>query len=484
MLLSDLLFILKNKVFYSSQGLQSEYVLRNYSSANKLSKSENNSYCIEKPLLLSRLISKKQKLNSTTSIKYVSVNAPNVLERFVNRYWQETIVISYVDSENKIANINNILYSHEYKNLLTDFGKAIINGQIMVKMNYFDHSNSLKSSQYLDRKDSQNLNLDKIKIFYSWKKNINIFSVKKIIYLFSSYTQYLLLKLQYLKKSNYQELHLFPIFSVVNLFNQMILAESTNRDNFLLDSFSKNVSRYSHTHIGLFFINPKDALEYKKSIQNNYQSITDNQLKVFPSKLSTYYRLQILRLSTSTRFRIIPDLREVSKLLTHYQYYKNISINSSQLYGKDYFQGQPIYMIKPFWGFNKQNKKYELMHYSYNFAKEESYSNYDAVFCNFQTVIHAWQKFKTEHKDYKLPNLPEIEVLNLEYLLKEKYHKNLKKNKMIFIPSYESYQFIQEGITKNSINNIRNKVTNRMMYLKVISQRILWSLTSRQPIKW
>jgi hypothetical protein len=74
-------------------------------------------------------------------------------------------------------------------------------------------------------------------------------------------------------------------------------------------------------------------------------------------------------------------------------------------------------------------------------------------------------------------------VYNLENFIKE-YDVNSDKSLRyaLFVPSVESYFYLRNQISLNNKLNVIQKFVNKSSYLKILSQRIIWSLTSKQPV--
>lgn len=412
------------------------------------------------------------------------------LGHFINKYWKETIFISLPDSSMQ-ARIDQMrgnklsLYSSEYKNLLLAFSKALINRRIKVLIRADQNLMYIQRNKfYFENKISEVI----------WKKGFNIVELKDIWTSIIWQIKLLLPNTKQIKAIKLVNNKPLPLFAVLNDFNQIILAEPSNKmlaSNTFIDyifQVYKKIIVSKHNindkYLALFFINPKDAMEYSESIYQKYNSITSQSLKLFPTKLDLYYKLLNLN-NRKTDFRLIPDLKEVNQLINKYQYYKNISFQAEQKYGRDFFQGQPIYRIKPIIAINKKSKQKFLLNYSYNILSNSKEVEYEAVFLNYNTALHAWLKFKKQMNNYNLPSKPKLDVYNLESFIKTfEPDKRFNQNKIIFIPSHESYRYIKSNIKLTSELNIFEKCVNKYVYIKVITQRILWSLTSRQPIKW
>lgn len=412
------------------------------------------------------------------------------LSCFIKKYWQETVFISASHSPVQIqfsqVKVNQLsLNSSDYKNLLLDFSKALMKERIQVSMQSDCNAMNIQPN-------ISDLNYDALEVV--WKKGLNIIELKDIYSNIFLYTKNHLFNINKLKTIKYVNSKPLPVFTILNDFNQIILAEPSNTmlvSNNILDYMSKMYKilikpRYTmnNKYLALFFLNPKDANEYCESINYKYRHLTSQSIKLFPTNLDLYYKLSNIK-NRRIDFRLIPDLEEVNRLINKYQYYKNISFRERQKYGKNFFQGQPIYIIKPVLVMNKMSKQKSLLNYSYNTFLNKKEIEYAAVFLNYDTALHAWSKFKKQMKNYRLPNKPQLDIYNLESFIKIcEQDKKVSKKNIIFIPSHKSYQYIKSSMKLTSQLNIFQKFINKYVYIKIITQRILWSLTSRQPIKW
>nr|QCI07314.1 hypothetical protein [Leiomenia cribrosa] len=409
--------------------------------------------------------------------------SPNFIMNLIHKYWEEIIFLSKPDLisnkyVNQLKSDGIATYKKQYKKFLFHFSKALITGRIQASL-YSDQDLNILSS--------------KQDIRYVWRKGINFsfpqtfpnFILNKRDPSFPNKSQISLI--EQLKKSP------LPIFTVTNNFNQIIIAEPSDElinnktlldkfyqwydDNFLWGKDQKPV------YESLFFINPEDALEYGNYIKYKYSSKNNiNHLQVFPSSLDFYYRL-VRTSPPRVHFRLIPDLKEIGNLLYKYRFNNNVYFHKKQKKGHDYFQGQPIYIVQPVLTKNKQNKKIEELNYSYNLNKNTK--NNFVIFTNYQVLLTAWKKFVRQHSNYVLPMRPKVIVYNLEDFLKgHENSKDLDKLNILFVPNNDSYDFMKTNKINKSNNNMSKIIISNLLSLKMMGQRVIWSLTSRQPIKW
>nr|YP_009393065.1 hypothetical protein [Bostrychia moritziana]ARW61627.1 hypothetical protein [Bostrychia moritziana] len=402
----------------------------------------------------------------------------NFWQKLVNKYWQETIFISNSNSSsenymNKLKAAGLSVYkSSDYKTFLMNFSQDLLNGNIQVSIDK-------KTSSFVPLIFDQN----NMYVKYRWFKFLKF---KQISFGFKNKfrSSYIL-----------EESKTLPLFTLINKNSQIVMSESPEmllRNKNFVNLTTKFLSIFFITpkeskklYTGLLFINPEDAVEYKNHIQSQYSKSTRvNSIKFVSSNLDLYHEL----LSSSVNnaeFRLVPDLKELSNFIYRYRKYKHILIDQNQKYGFNYFQGQPIYIIKSFKAKNRNTNLHESVDYFYHVNKKESFIEYQPIFLNYQTAINAWNKFKKTHDYYNLPSKPQIYVSNLESFIQTSDYKN-NHSRMVFIPSFQTYKFIRQFSQKTSTTNFYfiKSIVQQTSYLKTLLFRFIWSLTSRQPINW
>lgn len=421
----------------------------------------------------------QRKLESNT------LASSNFITRLVNKYWQETIFVSIsnqtVDKYINLLKAEGLdIHNTQHREFILNFGKALSLGRIQASYTNPDFNLSPKS------------NVDYIK--YIWRKGFNI-SITQFLFSFISRQNALSKSRSSVELANRLRKHGLPLFTVVNSFNQLIIAEPPDvllgKKNWLdlcysrLMNYTFTSNNFQPTYQGLFFISPSDALEYKEYINHKYLPLGfQDNLKIFSSRLDLYYRL-VRSKSSKINFRLIPDLKELTLLMSKYRYYKNISFHKKQLRGKNFFQGQPLYIINPLRIKNKITKKTEVVNYLYSLDNSNESEDYQAVFVNYETVLIAWKKFKNHLSMYDLPARPKVTVYNIEGFIKDlDSEDNLQDKESIFIPAQDSYQFIKKQ-TRNALSKtIFAKIFSQLMPVQIIVKRVIWSLTSRQPVNW
>nr|YP_010728820.1 hypothetical protein P6G75_pgp057 [Lithothamnion corallioides]WEA77138.1 hypothetical protein [Lithothamnion corallioides] len=385
----------------------------------------------------------------------------NLFKRFIDKFWQQKIVLSVPTkiSEKYIADLNSLnLVKHKVsqKKFLSQFSKSLINGSI---------ESSLSSNLFNDQTSSS--------IIYVWKKVLNL---KKLMNFNLPILNASKKSLREIKKQLEGKLKIknLPLFIVTNHLGQMVIAEPPEVSNVgtSIIGMSFQASNLRPCYEGWFFINFQDAEEYLQHIKKQYSiSDTSDKLQVFICNLETFYKLS-LNSRNVVHFRLVPDLHEIGQLVNNYSSYLNVRFNKNQNYGKDYFQGQPIYTIKI---------KNEGSDYYYPISRDDKQIKYKPVFMNYKTAIYSWNNFVKKQKYSRLLKHPELIVYNLEDFLEEQISDS-KHNQLPFllIPSKSSYEF-----TKNSQFKKTQSITSTYFsYFKLWTKRIFWSLTSRQPQDW
>nr|UAD87778.1 hypothetical protein [Gracilaria textorii] len=404
------------------------------------------------------------------------------VRKLINKYWQEKIFLS-VSSAYSEKYINQLklegilIYKNEQKKFLLDFSRALLSGRIETCLNFGEVNSS--NNQYIS---------------YIWKKGFNFPLPKKwIVSLFDQDS--LSLNNNELIFVNHLQNQPLPLFTITNNLNQIVLADSSEKNigNLnLMDTIykwycGKFITDYKELplYYGLFFVHPTDAVEYANYIKSKHHtSNKTNQLTLFSSNLSTYYKLNRINVK-NLQFRLIPDLEEISRLLYKYKYYRNLKFHKYQKYSKSFFQGQPIYMIEPFFAYNRKTNKMQLLNYYYRPNIDDNTIEYKAIFTNYTTVLRAWRQFRRTKTDYKIPSQPKVFVYNLEdFIRTHEYNNEIKTINILFMPSQKSYDFIKHYRFVKNKNKIQRIFSNKFLDFKILSQRIIWSLTSRQPIYW
>lgn len=403
----------------------------------------------------------------------------------LTQYWQENIFISTVTTE--LVEYINVMYEED-EDLMAEideanelfameFSKELLHNNIYVNpMMRYDHR--FLPDDYVSH------------IKYLWRKGLN-FAIPinwyQAVANFSScylYTPQQKMVVQQIKD------YKIPLFVVVNDFYQLVLSEPA--DNVSIANNLKHImykwyadrcfASYKTTspiYQGWFFINPQDALEYADYIQSQYhESLQYYGTQVIPTKLVFYYWVN--RLSPpSSQIRIMPDLTEIGKLVTQPKFRRDLIFHDNQLYGSDYFQGQPIYYI------NLDSVESQKLYHAYlEFHKQLLKSNHNQAsfpfFFSKEVAISSWKRFIQSNSRYQYLKKPIWTVYNLEDLLKDyEAGSDFSSKNLLFMPSYD-----MESQMRILASNPKDKglkfINNCQMRYEIWSKRIWWSLTSRQ----
>nr|QVY58101.1 hypothetical protein [Eucheuma denticulatum] len=410
----------------------------------------------------------------------------NFMIQLINTYWQETIFLSRSNLlsktyANQLKSDGIAVYKNQYKKFLLNFSKALVTGRIEVSL----------SNNCEERNINNNASMPEIK--YIWKKGLNFLLPKPkylLKYILSSNKfKYLngtqISLFNELKKSN------FPIFTIVNDVNQIVVSEPSEQLISNISPFDYLYQwYYSHflsiecdkpSYHALFFVNPEDAMEYKEYIKHIYKPINPNtRMSLFASRLDFYYKLLITS-HPKIKLNLIPDLKELGKLIYEYQYKHNISFHKKQIYSKSSFRGQPIYLIQPVLVKHKHTKNVQMLEYRYISGSKHEDKDYKTIFMNYKIALLAWNKFKQQNINYYLPDQPPILVYNLEDFCKAYNDKRIDSH-LLLIPNEDTYKFLKSNLPLRSSDSIYMKFKNKLINYKTRIHHIIWSLTSRQPV--
>ena len=307
-----------------------------------------------------------------------------------------------------------------------------------------------------------------LNIQYSWSKKIH-YQLLKINRFFQENHYKNNLKL--LSSNQNKKIHLdyLPLFAVSNHLGQMIISEPPTDLNTInyTESYVSKKSYQDHLYHGFFFTNYKDAEEYMNYIQNYYQ-LDKAQLRIFTCKFNTFYKT-MHKFSQGICFKLIPDLTEVSNLLKSYRYHRNLSFHKQQMYNRNSFQGQPLYLLHTDQG-----------SLPYSFLQKQT-QNYSLGFLNYEDALRVYKKLKNTVLDNQVKKL-NIVVYNLEKFIQEQRSvENKEQESSLIIPSKTSYFFASKSHLKSYQDLIYESYLNNCSCMILWSKRIFWSLTSRKP---
>ena len=271
------------------------------------------------------------------------------------------------------------------------------------------------------------------------------------------------------QKTILTELKRVPVYTVVNGNNEIILAsprEETNKNS--LQWFYNQYYNWfiwkndeGPITVGLFFSNKEDAESYLHEVcLKDPRGAQNSGLSIQSTGLDTFYYLNRTS-NPRVQLRMISNLEELDLLLRINIKKKLSLINPKQKYGKNWFKGTPIYILRTDQIINKENKKLVF------FSRKD-----------VDKVLEIYSNKKLDTKEHT------VEIYNLEnYLLDlEKVSPEvIKKTK--FFPPYSSYKKISETIIEDNLNQQKNKTIKRMLSEKVKSAQrfykgVIWLVTS------
>ena len=271
------------------------------------------------------------------------------------------------------------------------------------------------------------------------------------------------------QKTILTELKRVPVYTVVNGNNEIILAsprEETNKNS--LQWFYNQYYNWfiwkndeGPITVGLFFSNKEDAESYLHEVcLKDPRGAQNSGLSIQSTGLDTFYYLNRTS-NPRVQLRMISNLEELDLLLRINIKKKLSLINPKQKYGKNWFKGTPIYILRTDQIISKENKKLVF------FSRKD-----------VDKVLEIYSNKKLDTKEHT------VEIYNLEnYLLDlEKVSPEvIKKTK--FFPPYSSYKKISENIIEDNLNQQKNKTIKRMLSEKVKSAQrfykgVIWLVTS------
>ena len=462
-----------------------EILVPNYFQVHKLS----NTACLRGELLLKSTSKRKtQELVLATESVYrfskIQENQSKLFQELLDKYWRQTIFLSNASPIVRkysalLAKQEEVLLKSSKKKFMSNLSKALQKGEIYADLN----NTSL-----------QNMQSSQGSIRYIWGKSLNIrlpkhwdglWSNKRVIDQSSKSKNRLI---SHLQNNN------FPVFVLANSLNQIVVTEPSSQIIHQNNIFHKVYLWYydrflwkednNSVYEGWFFVNPKDAEEYANFIKSRYpRSAHQNGLGVLSTTLKTYYSLN-RSAPPRTEFRLFPDLEEVGRLVVSSKYRKGLCFDKRQNYGRRYFQGQPVYLIKSISGINRRTGGKDDISYYYQIPGDVSGKKYQGVFFNKTVAFNAWQNFRTLNANLKLPFEPKLEVYNLEDFIKDhESNDNLYDNNFLFIPSEDTYKYVKSISSNHSVNDniLLKQLAICRFSCSLWIQRLIWSLTSGQP---
>lgn len=283
-----------------------------------------------------------------------------------------------------------------------------------------------------------------------------------------------------------------PIYTVVNGYNEIIIASPRNMppknsfewlydkyyDNFLWKEDRGAIS------VGLFFFNKEDAETYLQEVcRKDPKGAEDIGLSVKSVGLDTFYELNRTS-NPKMQAKLVADLEEVDLLLNEYSSSKILDFHPKQKYRKQWFQGNPIYLIKI--NENKDQltrRNFTISKYNFN---NSFYVDKKILLFKKNDAYKVWNAYKLKHKELNLPEKPNLEIYNLEsYLLDLEKSDNDLIDQTIFIPPYESYMYSKqlmkenpEEQTKSLQYKVDKYITTQVKSVQRFYKGLIWLITS------
>ena len=251
-----------------------------------------------------------------------------------------------------------------------------------------------------------------------------------------------------------EQLRNIPVYTIVNEFNEIPKVQTYNVNKTVARFYNyNNVSTNKRNQIiknlfndqelkkfSLVFLNKDDAELYKQTIGvQKSNAVKKYGISVYTTNMERLGKI-IRHKNKQDQYFIVPDLLELEKLLTKYQY--KTTFHHRQYHEHDKFQGIPIYMFKN----------------SINIDNE----NLTPVFFKLEDAMLTWTNYRTKQEKRNLSKHPELIVYNFESFINEKYLQ--KPEKYQIFPSHESYKQSKKDMTSRGEKiNIRQRIINTIV---------------------
>ena len=156
------------------------------------------------------------------------------------------------------------------------------------------------------------------------------------------------------QKSLLSKLKQVPVYTVVNKQNELVTASTREyKNSHSLDWIQNKYNEIffweydeGSVAINLFFMNKEDAASYLHEICKKEPKEAENLgLKIKTIGLDVFYKLNRTS-APKTQNRLVGDLKEIDLLLTKHSYESTCTMHPKQKYSRDWFQGNPIYVLK------------------------------------------------------------------------------------------------------------------------------------------
>jgi hypothetical protein len=285
------------------------------------------------------------------------------------------------------------------------------------------------------------------------------------------------------QKSLLSKLKQVPVYTVVNKQNEIVTASTRDYKNY--NSLQWVQSKYNElffwehdegsVSINLFFMNKEDASSYLHEICKKEPKEAENLgLKVKTIGLDVFYRLNRTS-APKIQSRLVGDLEEIGLIVARYSSDSTCIMHPKQKYSRDWFQGNPIYVLKVHKNVNDKT----LAQYSIKDSYEEK-----LVFFSKEDVMRAWKVFLAKKSELSLNTRPNIEIYNLENFLLDIENTPDSSSKLTFIPPYKSYIDLrsensqQVSVKKNLTEEYIYKTRLYIQNLQRFYKGVIWLFTS------
>lgn len=461
-----------------------------------VTESINKRFLLGDLLMINSKVFKPQDL-SCQDIRLVNLNKNDsfdnksknliILKNLLKKYWKEYIYI--LPSNKAYEKLNNTYGEHiSHKKANNKYKIMYEKGNLNLKKYLVNRQIKVSYVHSMNRLD------DKSCVKYTYNKYLKRF-LKQFYTLFFYKKHNIKLNNQVVEILETQK---FPVFIVMNGLQEIVVGQPEHRlhtfNNSIVtsikNSFFKKILKYNF-QLPLkeiyVFVNPLDGLEYCNYLRTLYpSSVKELQLKIFVGTLRDFYKNNKV-FSEEVQFRLLPDLKEVGKLVKEYQYKSNINFYYQQSYGTNYFQGQPIYFINPVKCnyFDEQNKIMTKRYFPNSLTLSEKESSY--IFTTYEQAILIWKKYKKNFSNYILPTRPKLTVYNLESFLNKYSTKQIISNRVHntfqLIPGNETYEYLQKiQQTKNPRSLVKTDLDFPVFsQIKVFLKRVLWGMLKWYP---
>ena len=294
------------------------------------------------------------------------------------------------------------------------------------------------------------------------------------------------------QKAILSKLKKVPIYTVVNGYSEVVMASPRvtppkNTLEWLYDKYYENflwTEDRGAVSLGLFFINKEDAETYMQEIcKRDPKGAETLGLYVKDVGLDTFYEFNRTS-KPRMQAKLIADLKEIDSIINEYLKSDSLHFHPKQKYTINWFQGNPVYIMKIDEHADIINKKnFTLSKYNFD---DSSGLNKKILLFTLDDAHRVWNLYRLKHPELKLPEEPNLEIYNLEnYLLDlEKSDVELTQ-KTTFVPPYESYKHLKLLVGKSKLEKdisatekFEQYIATKVKSLQRFYKGIVWLVTS------